>query len=111
AVGPDLQGALTNKTATLRLQDILDPNREVDPRYISYVLVTKNGRTVTGILRDESAAGITLQRAEGVEETILRTEVEEMTSSNKSLMPENLEEQLKPQDLVDVIAYLLKKRN
>ncbi|HMP16294.1 MAG TPA: c-type cytochrome [Gemmatales bacterium] len=111
AVGPDLQGALTNKTATLLLQDILDPNREVDPRYISYVLVTKNGRTVTGILRDESAAGITLQRAEGVEETILRTEVEEMTSSNKSLMPENLEEQLKPQDLVDVIAYLLKKRN
>ncbi len=109
-VGADLLGALTNKTPELLLQDILDPNREVDPRYVNYVIVTKAGRTITGIISNEGAASITLKRAEGVEETILRTDIDEMTSSSKSLMPENLEEQMKPQEVADVIRYLLSVR-
>ena len=109
-VGADLLGALTNKTPELLLQDILDPNREVDPRYVNYVIVTKAGRTITGIISNEGAGSITLKRAEGVEETILRTDIDEMTSSSKSLMPENLEEQMKPQEVADVIRYLLSVR-
>jgi putative membrane-bound dehydrogenase-like protein len=109
-VGADLLGALTNKTPELLLQDILDPNREVDPRFVNYVIVTKAGRTITGIISNEGAASITLKRAEGLEETILRTDIDEMTSSSKSLMPENLEEQMKQQEVADVIRYLLSVR-
>jgi hypothetical protein len=42
----------------------------------------------------------------GKPQVILRTELEELVSTNKSAMPEGLEKDLKPQDIADVIAYL-----
>lgn len=110
-VGPDLRGALSNKTSEGILIDILDPNREVDPRYVNYVIVTKSGRTVTGMISNETANSMTLKRAEGIEETILRNEIEEVQGTGKSLMPENLEEQLSLQDAADIISYLLAVRS
>jgi putative heme-binding domain-containing protein len=109
-VGPDLLGALGNKTRESILVDILDPNREVDPRYINYVVVTKAGRTLTGIISSESSSSITFKRAEGIEETVLRSDIAEIQGTGKSLMPENLEDQLSPQDLADVMGYLLSQR-
>jgi len=109
-VGPDLLGALGNKTTEAIFVDILDPNREVDPRYVNYVVVTKAGRTLTGIISSESSSSITFKRAEGIEETVLRTDIDEVQGTGKSLMPENLEEQLSPQDLADVMGYLLSLR-
>jgi len=110
-VGPDLLGALGNKTTEAIFVDILDPNREVDPRYVNYVVVTKNGRTLTGIISSESSSSITFKRAEGIEETVLRTDIDEVQGTGKSLMPENLEEQLTPQDVADVMGYLLSLRS
>jgi putative heme-binding domain-containing protein len=72
--------------------------------------VTKQGRTVTGIINSESANSMTLKRAEGLEETIMRTDIEEVQATGKSLMPENLDEQLAPQDVADLIRYLLSVR-
>src|SRR5262249_31615087 len=37
---------------------------------------------------------------------ILRIDLEELTSTGKSAMPEGLEKDLKPQDFADLIAYL-----
>jgi putative heme-binding domain-containing protein len=111
AVGPDLLGALGNKTPEALLIDLFDPNREVDPRYINYLVVTKNGRTVTGIMSSESAGSVTLKRAEGIEETILRSDLEEVQGTGKSLMPENLHEQLSIQDAADLMGYLLSLRS
>jgi putative membrane-bound dehydrogenase-like protein len=106
-VGPDLLAALRNKTAEALLLDILDPSREVDPRYVNYVVSTKGGRVFTGMVAAETAASITLRRAEKAEDTILRADIEEIQATAKSLMPENLETQLSKQDLADVVAYLL----
>jgi putative heme-binding domain-containing protein len=110
AVGPDLHSALGNKTKEALLIDILDPNREVDSRYINYIITTKQGRTITGTISSESASSVTLRRAEGVEETCLRSDIDEIQGTGKSLMPENLEEQLNQQDIADVIGYLLTVR-
>jgi putative membrane-bound dehydrogenase-like protein len=110
AVGPDLHSALGNKTKEALLIDILDPNREVDSRYVNYIITTKQGRTITGTISSESASSVTLRRAEGVEETCLRADIDEIKGTGKSLMPENLEEQLGPQDIADVMGYLLAVR-
>jgi putative heme-binding domain-containing protein len=110
-VAPDLHSALGNKTKDALLLDLLDPNREVDSRYVNYVVTTTQGRTLTGMLASESAQSVTLRRAEGVEETCLRSDIEEMQGTGKSLMPENFEEQLSPQDVADVLAYLLAARS
>lgn len=106
-VGPELQSTLKTKTPEMLLLDILDPNREVDARFVNYALETKAGRLLTGILAAESAASVTLRRADGAEDTILRTEIETLRASGKSLMPEEFEKQLSLAELADLLAYLL----
>ena len=63
------------------------------------------------MIASESAQSVTLRRAEGVEETCLRGDIDELQGSGKSLMPENFEEQLNPQDVADLIGYLLAARS
>jgi putative membrane-bound dehydrogenase-like protein len=105
-VGPDLNSALANKTPEALLIDILDPSREVDPRYIEYVITTTDGRQLTGMIAAETASSVTLRRAEKAEDTLLRSQIDSIQATAKSLMPEGLEMQLTPQDVYDVIAYL-----
>jgi putative heme-binding domain-containing protein len=105
AVGPDL-AAVTNRTPQFLLIAILDPNKEVDPRYVEYVATTRDGRVFTGILAAESATSITLRAQEGREQVFLRSDVDELVSTNKSMMPEGLEKELSKQDLADLISYL-----
>jgi putative membrane-bound dehydrogenase-like protein len=105
-VGPDLVSALRNKTAEGLLVDILDPSREVDPRYLNYQVTTKQGRILSGMIAAETATSLTLRRAEKAEDTVLRSQIEEIQATPKSIMPEGLEMQLSKQDLADVIAYL-----
>jgi putative membrane-bound dehydrogenase-like protein len=105
AVGPDL-ASLANKSAQYLLTEMLDPNRNVDTRYVEYAAVTKAGRTFTGLLAAETTTSITLRGQEGKEQVLLRGELEELQGTGKSLMPEGLEKDLSRQDLADVIAYL-----
>jgi len=106
-VGADLLAALRNKTAETLLVDILDPSRDVDPRYIEYLLTTKSGKSMSGLIAAETASSVTLRRAEKAEDVVLRSQIESIQATAKSLMPEGLETQLARQDLADLIGYLL----
>jgi putative membrane-bound dehydrogenase-like protein len=106
-VGADLMAALKTKTAEVLLTDILDPSREVDPRYLNYVVQSKSGRLFTGVIASETASSILLRRAEKAEDTLLRADIDEIQSTAKSLMPEGLEKQITNAELADLIAYLL----
>ncbi len=106
-VGANLEAALRTKSKEALLIDILDPSREVDTRFVNYRVTTMNGRSFTGILAVETPASITLRRAEKAEDTILRSQIDEITATTKSLMPEEFEKQLSKQDVADLIAYLL----
>jgi putative membrane-bound dehydrogenase-like protein len=105
-VGPDL-AAVVNKSAPYLLQEILDPNRNVDSRYLEYVAQTKSGRTFNGLLAAETATSVTLRAQERKEQVLLRTDIEELTSNGKSLMPEGLEKDVGKQDMADLISYLI----
>lgn len=106
-VGPGL-ATIRHRTPGELLLNILDPNREVSPNYLEYVVLTGDGLVNTGIIASETATSITLRQAEGKEQTILREDIEEIRSLQKSLMPEGLEKKLTPQDVADVISFLLK---
>jgi putative membrane-bound dehydrogenase-like protein len=105
-VGPDLLSALRNKSPEQLLTDILDPSREVDPRYINYQVFDKAGRSFTGMIAAETASSITLRRAEKAEDTLLRSQIDTIEATAKSLMPDGLETQLNAQDMANLIAYL-----
>ena len=104
-VGPDL-ASVGDKSPQGLLISVLDPNRSVEARYINYMAATKNGLSVTGVLASETGNSITLLGPEGKQQVILRTDLEELVSSNKSVMPEGLEKDLQPQDLADLIAFI-----
>jgi putative heme-binding domain-containing protein len=104
-VGPNL-GALTDKTPEDFLVAILNPNDAVEPRYTAYNLETKDGRSLTGIVSAETATTLTLVQSGGTSENILRRDVEEIRALGLSLMPEGLEQNMSPQDLANLIAYL-----
>ncbi|MCB9940075.1 MAG: c-type cytochrome [Planctomycetaceae bacterium] len=103
-VGPDLT-ALTDKSTTAMLVAILDPNRAVEDKFRNYIALTNDGRQFTGMISNETGNSITLAGADAKEQTILRTDLEELLSTGKSLMPEGMEKDLPPQDMADVIAF------
>jgi putative heme-binding domain-containing protein len=104
-VGPDL-ASLNDKSTGYLLVAILDPNRAVEARYVSYVAETKSGLTLTGVLTAETGSSVTLVGSDGKAQTILRTDLESLSSTGKSAMPEGLEKDLAPQDLADVMAHV-----
>lgn len=104
-VGPDL-ASVGDKSPPSLLTAILDPNQAVEARYVNYLATTKNGLTFTGILAAETGTSITLIGTDGKPQNILRKDLDELTSTGKSLMPEGLEKELHPQDVADVIAFI-----
>jgi putative membrane-bound dehydrogenase-like protein len=107
--GPDL-AAIKNRGPEAILLALLDPNREVNPQYLNYALTTADGRSATGLVAAETATSVTLRRGEGLEETFLRGDIEQLRATGMSLMPEGIERQLSRQQLADLIAYLMTVR-
>jgi putative heme-binding domain-containing protein len=105
AVGADLT-AIKDRGNESILLNILDPNREVQPRFLSYLLVTDTGRSITGMIVAESATSVTIRRVDGTSETVLRVHIEELRSTGMSFMPEGLERQVDVQGMTDLLAYL-----
>jgi putative heme-binding domain-containing protein len=105
-IGPNL-ATLQNRGAESILLNVLDPNREVNPQYVNYILVTTEGRSITGLVAAETATSVTLKRQENASDTVLRANIDELKSTGQSIMPEGLEKQLAQQALADLIAYLL----
>ena len=104
-VAPEL-ASVKNKSEADLLVAILDPNREAQPNYNTYTVITQQGRNYSGIVAAETAASITLKRAEAKQDIVLRSNIEEMVASGISLMPEGLEKDLSKQQLADVIAFV-----
>jgi len=105
-LGPSL-AAMKQRGAEAILVNVLDPNREVNPQFVSYALLTSDGKALSGLIASETATSITLKRAENATDTVLRVDIEELKSTGQSLMPEGLEKQLDKQSLADLIAYLM----
>jgi len=105
-LGPNL-AAMKQRGAEAILVNVLDPNREVNPQFVSYAVLTSDGRALSGLIAGETATSITLRRAENATDTVLRVDIEELRSTGQSLMPEGLEKQLDKQAMADLIAYLM----
>ncbi|HWB08341.1 MAG TPA: PVC-type heme-binding CxxCH protein [Pirellulales bacterium] len=105
-IGPNL-ATVKSRGADAILVNLLDPSREVNPQFVNYVLITDDGRSLTGMIAAETATSITLRRAEGASDTVLRVSIDELRSTGQSLMPDGMEKQLSKQEMADLIAYLL----
>ncbi|HSU55555.1 MAG TPA: HEAT repeat domain-containing protein, partial [Candidatus Dormibacteraeota bacterium] len=107
ALGPDLVTVKTTGKEKI-LVNVLDPNHEVRPEFISYLIETKEEDSLIGLVVNETASSVTLRQAYGKEDVINRSNIRKMQSQGQSLMPEGLEAGLGPQDLADLIEYIEK---
>ena len=104
-VGPNLQ-SVANKSHADLLIAILDPNREAQPNFATYVVETQDGKVLNGLLVADTAASVTLRRAEAKEDVVLRSNIETIVTGGKSLMPEGFEKDVSPAAVADLLAYL-----
>jgi len=104
-VGPDLTRNGRASLAQL-LSNVLDPNLVIGEAYQTRIVVTVDGRVITGLLVEETPQRVVLKVQGGTLESIARQDVDDMQVSPISLMPEGLEKQLSLEELADLFAFL-----
>jgi putative membrane-bound dehydrogenase-like protein len=104
-VGPDLSG-ISNKTKEELLTSILNPSYAIEPQFTNYIITTKDGSLLDGIIVNQTPGTITVRGNSEQDETLLRKNIVEIRASKISLMPDDLEKSLSRKDLADVISYL-----
>ncbi len=105
AIGPNL-ATMRNRGPEAVLTNVLAPNQEVNPQYVNYIVVTTDGRQLTGMITAETATSVTLKRAENQTDTVLRIDIEELRGTGVSLMPDGMEKQIDKQSMADLLEYL-----
>ncbi len=105
-VGPQLDGIGARGLDRL-VEDILDPNRNVDPAFRATALLTLDGRVISGLIRQQDDEQIEVVDQTGKVVRLATAEIEERTPLNLSPMPANFGETLAPQDFADLLAFLL----
>ncbi len=108
-IGPQLDG-IGSRGLDRLVEDILDPNRNVDQAFRVTNLALENGQVVSGLLLREEGEVLVLADAQGKEIRVPRSSVEERQTSPLSPMPANLVDQIPEEDFYRLIAYLLSKR-
>ncbi|MBI1830728.1 MAG: c-type cytochrome, partial [Planctomycetes bacterium] len=103
-VGPDITGA-NRANLDYLLENILDPSAVIPKEYTATVIEMKNGRVLTGIVRSDTPIALTVVT---VNETLTlpRKEIDTLTPSKISMMPEDLLKGLKEDEVRALIAYL-----
>lgn len=104
-VGPDISDSRV-QTPDKLLTNILDPNRAIDNNYFRFVVLTNDGRTLDGLIAEETADKLVIRGQNDARLVLARSEIDELKPTGMSMMPEGLESQIDPQAMADLIAYI-----
>jgi putative heme-binding domain-containing protein len=105
-VGPDLTGA-NRRDIEYLLVNIIDPNRVVGKDYYTATVVDKSGRSLSGLLAEDTPERVVLKGENAKLTVIPRAEIDAFQVEARSLMPEGLPEKMTERDFRDLIAYLI----
>jgi len=105
-IGPDLSNLIHRDYASV-LKDIREPSATINPDHLGYAVELKSGRILTGVLRSDGEGRLILGDNTGKEVALSRREIETLTPSPVSVMPEGLDKTLGPQKMRDLLTFLL----
>src|SRR5262249_31413423 len=103
-IGPELTGSQRANLDYI-LENIIDPNAAVPADSQVTLLTLRDGRVITGIIKQENDKVVTVQTPNEVI-PVPRAEIDERTRSPISLMPEGQLSRLTDEEVRDLIAYL-----
>lgn len=112
AAGPDLTGSAGRFNVRDLLESIILPSKEISDQYASIVIRKKNGDFVTGRIANLSGDSVSVIEnmfAPGDMSGVRRQDIESITPSSVSMMPEGLLNTLKQDEILDLMAYLLSR--
>lgn len=105
-LGPDLTEIGKKNDHSKILASILQPSKEIDPKFQSWLVETKAGKVFTGIQVKKSDQGVVIRDAKLKELSFKASDLEGVFPLRKSLMPELLLRDMTAQQVADLIAYL-----
>jgi putative membrane-bound dehydrogenase-like protein len=106
SIGPDLSVIGQKASRENLFESILIPSKAIADQYIAWVIETKQGLTLTGLVVEETPDHLTLRDANGKDTRLDKKEIESRTKSPTSLMPAELAATMTEDDLVDLVEYL-----
>ena len=107
-IGPELTG-YDRSNADFWLDNLFMPSMEIREGFGAYIVKTKSGQILTGLMDAQDAKGIVIKDMANNKTALKQTDIESMTASPISLMPEGLTTGMSDADLKDFFAYLMKK--
>jgi putative membrane-bound dehydrogenase-like protein len=109
-VGPDLSSAARLLGRRKLVESIVDPSKEIAPRFIPWSLITKDGRTFTGLLVTEGPGDLeTYSDSAGKLFVLSPADIAERHPLRVSIMPEGLADLLTAQEFRDLLAFLMQE--
>jgi putative heme-binding domain-containing protein len=108
-IGPQLDGIGIRGLERL-LEDVLDPNRNVDQAFRTTVITTKDGKTINGLFLREEGNIVILADAQGKDVRIEKGQIDDRAFSPLSPMPSNFAELMTEPEFHHLMAFLLSQR-
>ncbi len=106
-VGPNLSEIGSKLSKDALLVAILDPNAGISHNYETFLVVTDDGKTVSGLLVSKTDDELVIKDAGAIVHTLKMADVDEFKKLTSSLMPADLQKLMSTQELVDVVEYLI----
>lgn len=107
-IGPDLTG-YDRANPDFWLDNIFNPSLEIREGFGAYIVKTKSGQILTGLIDAQDTNGVTIKDMANNKTALKQADIEKMQASPISLMPEGLLTGMTDADLKDFFAYLMKK--
>jgi len=105
-VGPELTTIGKKLTRVQLLESLLEPSKLIDPKYITYLVETDDGRILSGILLNKDDHEVVLKDAQDVVSRLPTKRIEQLVPQRQSLMPDLLFRDMTAQQVADLLAYL-----
>ena len=105
-VGPDLTRFWDSASIDKIIESLLDPSREIKEGFQAHLLITKDGRPLTGLKISETPAELVLRDSTGADIRVPRADIRELTISKTSLMPAKVVTVLTFDQFIDLVAFL-----
>jgi len=104
-VGPDITGS-NRADLNYLLENVLDPNAVIGKDYQLNLFTMKDGRVMSGVVKEEGPAAVKIAMMGGVEFTLPQADIAKREVSKLSTMPEGFFDALKPEQVIDLVKYL-----
>ena len=88
------------------IESILNPNAKIAQGFDTYAFITVEGKVISGFITSESATDVNIRQTNGLPLVLKKEDIEVRRKSEGSMMPKGLVDNLTPELLADLIAYL-----